>query len=211
MVNFSTVFKGRQGRKDQAAPPPSVSYEAEFLKAKLNSLQNLNLDAYLESARLEGEIDGEKNNYKAMIGARQRIHKNLYDGFYDEEKLNTELNFLNNSVEMRAQYHKNNKMMQEQIDNDNLQKQKEIDYKDRIIKKRDEKIDDLTQDNFMLTLKNNDLQYADDQLKAMENLQRESRALETKKDYEKYWAVMMSNNPYGPDDDPNYISIDDIN
>ena len=130
------------------------------MKAKLNTLKKLDLESYLESARLEGTIDGEKYNHKSMLDAEQRIRENMYAGFHDEEKLKTQLDHLNSSLDRRTRYHE-----------DNLKLQEQIDKKDRIIKKRNEEIDNLNQQNVTSQLKIDELQ-----MNAMETLQRESRA-----------------------------------
>ena len=141
-------------------------HEAEFLKAKLNTLQNYNLDAYLEAARQEGHNEGEKYNAHMMTEAQNKVHQTLYESTRDEEKLKTQLDHINGALDMRTRYYENN-----------LQQKKDLATKDQIIKKRDAEINDLARDNFMVNLKNTDLQYENDiQTKAMEDLQRESKA-----------------------------------
>ena len=141
-------------------------HEVEFLKAKLNTLQNYNLDAYLEAARQEGHNEGEKYNAHMMTEAQNKVHQTLYESTRDEEKLKTQLDHINGALDMRTRYYENN-----------LQQKKDLATKDQIIKKRDAEINNLARDNFMVNLKNTDLQYDYDvQTKAMEDLQRESKA-----------------------------------
>ena len=174
--------------------------EAEYLKAKLDSVLHMDYETYLEMARDEGAAAGEAINIKSMLDAQQKVQSNVYESNRDEEKLKTTLDHLNSSLDRRTRY--------QEI---NLQKQKEINKKDIIIKKRNEEIEDLTQQNVESQLKIDYLQNEYDvQTKAMESLQRESRAQDNNKNYEIYKEDTAEIIPNELPNDPN-LSIYDMN